>query len=46
LGGGETAHRQSAHELGKGDSARMLAMEMEMRGLQESHGRCRQDTDW
>ena len=21
-------------------------MEMEMRGLQESHGRCRQDTDW
>lgn len=43
MGGGESLQAECPWTGEGRHSARVLAMEMEMRGLQESQGRCRQD---
>ena len=46
LGGGESLQAECPWTGEGRQSARVLAIETEMRELQESHGRWRQDTDW
>lgn len=46
MGGGESLQAECPWTEEGRHSARVLAMETEMRELQESHGRWRQETDW